>query len=143
MSTSNESGKIKVQTVVNAPMDKVWKLWTEAEHIKNWCSATDTWHVPSAENDLRVGGHFKTVMAAKDGSMQFDFGGEYGAVEEKKYIEYGMADGRHVELRFSESEEGVLIEESFDPETENSRELQQQGWQSILNNFKKYVEESA
>src|SRR6476469_7979325 len=107
MSTRNETEMIEVQTNVGAPIDKVWSLWTEADHIKNWCSASDDWHVPGAENDLRVGGSFKTIMAAKDGSAQFDFGGEYSAVKEKEYIEYFMADGRKVEIQFKPTGERV------------------------------------
>jgi uncharacterized protein YndB with AHSA1/START domain len=140
MSTRNDADMIQVQTVVNAPIEKVWSLWTEADHIKNWCSASDDWHVPGAENDLRVGGKFKTVMAARDGSMQFDFGGEYTAVTDHEFVEYFMADGRKVDIKFTPKDNGVEIIERFDAENTHPREMQQQGWQSILENFKKYVE---
>ena len=131
---------ITVQTIVNAPMSNVWDAWNNPEHIVRWAFASDEWEAPAAENDLRTGGRFKTVMAAKDKSTSFDFEGVYSAVEEHKLIEYDMSDGRHVKVEFSETPEGIKVVETFDPENENSEELQRSGWQSILDNFKKYVE---
>ena len=131
---------ITVQTTINASIDKVWDFWTLPEHIKKWSFASSDWHTPYAENDLREGGKFKSTMAAKDGSMSFDFEGEYTLVKENEAIEYVMADGRKVEISFNETPDGVEIIESFDPETQNSEEMQRGGWHAILDNFKSYVE---
>ncbi|MBF4486974.1 MULTISPECIES: SRPBCC family protein [unclassified Flavobacterium] len=133
---------ITVQNTINASIDKVWEFWTQPEHIKNWSFASAEWHTPYAENDLREGGKFKSTMAAKDGSMSFDFGGEYTLVEKNKAIEYVMEDGRKVEITFTETPDGVEIIQSFDPETQNSDEMQQGGWNAILDNFKSYVEQN-
>lgn len=133
---------ITVQNTINASIEKVWEFWTQPEHIKNWSFASAEWHTPYAENDLKVGGKFKSTMAAKDGSMSFDFGGEYTLVEKNKAIEYVMEDGRKVEITFTETPDGVEIIESFDPETQNSDEMQQGGWNAILDNFKSYVEQN-
>jgi uncharacterized protein YndB with AHSA1/START domain len=134
---------ITVQTVVNAPIEKVWEYWNSPEHIPGWAFAQDDWEAHSAENDVRVGGNFKTTMAAKDKSASFDFGGAYTAVEEHKLLEYDMGDsGRHVKIEFEETPEGVKIIETFDPENENPEEKQRFGWQAILDNFKKYTEGS-
>ncbi len=131
---------ITVETSINAPIEKVWAYWNEPEHIMNWYFAADTWHAPAAENDLKVNGKFKTVMAAKDGSFGFDFEGTYTNIQQNKLIEYVLADERKVKITFSNSGEGTQIIESFDPESINSHELQKSGWQAILNNFKKYTE---
>jgi uncharacterized protein YndB with AHSA1/START domain len=131
---------ITVQNNINAPIETVWECWTNPVHITKWNNASDDWHTPYAENDLRTGGRFKSTMASKDGTMSFDFEGEYTLVEQNETIEYVMADGRKVEISFAATQSGVGVIESFDPETENSEEMQQQGWQAILNNFKKYVE---
>jgi uncharacterized protein YndB with AHSA1/START domain len=131
---------ITVKTEVNASIDKVWECWTTPEHITKWNNASDDWHTPYAENDLRTGGRFKSTMASKDGTMSFDFEGEYTLVEQNKAIEYVMADRRKVAITFENIENGVKIIESFDPETENPEEMQRDGWKAILNNFKKYVE---
>jgi len=131
---------ITVQTVVNAPLEKVWKAWTEPEHIVQWAFAQDDWEAPSAENDVRTGGKFKTVMAAKDKSVSFDFTGTYTNVDGHEVIEYDMDDGRHVSIRFEEVPEGVKITETFEMENENSEEKQRSGWQAILENFKKHAE---
>ena len=133
---------ITVQSTINASIDKVWKFWTLPEHIKNWSFASAEWHTPYAENDLREGGKFKSTMAAKDGSMSFDFGGEYTLVKNHKAIEYVLDDGRKVEISFTETPDGVEVIQSFDPETQNSEEMQQGGWNAILDNFKSYVEQN-
>lgn len=131
---------ITVQTVINAPMQKVWDYWNKPEHITKWAFASDDWEAPASENDVRVGGTFKTTMAAKDKSASFDFTGTYTVVNEHALIEYDIADGRHVKVEFSETPEGVKVVETFDPENENSEDMQRSGWQAILDNFKKYTE---
>ena len=131
---------ITVKTTINAPINNVWEIWTSPDHIKKWNYASPDWHTPFAENDLREGGKFKATMAAKDGSMSFDFEGEYTSIKQNEAIEYVMADGRKVEVKFVTTPNGVEIIESFEPETQNSEEMQKGGWQAILNNFKKYAE---
>jgi uncharacterized protein YndB with AHSA1/START domain len=137
---------ITVKTTVNAPMEKVWQYWNEPEHITKWAFASDDWEAPRAENDLRVGGKFKTAMSAKDKSTGFDFGGVYTAVENHSLIEYDMdmapteQKNRHVKVEFSQAPDGVKITTTFDPETENPEEMQRSGWQAILDNFKKHTE---
>lgn len=147
----NIQNRIVVEVIVCSPIDRVWEFWTKPEHIVNWAFASDTWEAPASENNLIVGGKFKTVMAAKDGSVSFDFTGTYKDIREHELIEYDMdadstlADGlegksRHVKTEFSVVPEGVKITQSFDPEKMNSEEMQRAGWQTILDNFKKYTE---
>ncbi len=133
---------IVVETTITAPLSKVWDYWTGPEHIVRWAFASDTWEAPFAENDVCVGGKFKTTMAAKDKSASFDFTGTYTAIEKHKLIEYDMDDGRHVKIEFAELPEHVRITESFEPEDENSEEMQRNGWQAILDNFKRYVDKT-
>jgi uncharacterized protein YndB with AHSA1/START domain len=131
---------ITVQTTVNAPVEKVWKNWNDPKAITQWCFASDDWHAPKAENDLRKDGKFTTTMAAKDGSMSFDFGGVYTAVEPNKTIAYVMDDGRKVRIVFAREGNKTTVTETFEPESTNSIELQRGGWQAILDNFRKYTE---
>lgn len=105
-----------------------------------WNNASDDWHTPKAENDLRVGGKFVSRMEAKDGSVGFDFWGIYDEVKPNELIEYTMGDGRKVKVAFNGNESETTVVVTFEPEDENSRELQQGGWQAILDNFKKCVE---
>jgi len=134
------STSVTVQSNVNAPVDKVWEYWTKPEHITKWNHASDDWHSPSAENDLRVGGKFSARMEAKDGSMGFEFGGVYDAVETNELIEYTLGDGRKVSVKFIGSGNQTKVVETFDPENTHPVEFQKGGWQAILDNFKKYVE---
>lgn len=138
--TTTEKTIITVQAIVSAPADKVWKYWTEPTHIMQWNNASDDWHTPSANNDLRKGGAFTFHMAAKDGSAAFDFSGEYNDVQLHQKITYTLADGRRVTVLFQSNGKETTVVENFEAESINSPELQKQGWQSILNNFKKYLE---
>jgi uncharacterized protein YndB with AHSA1/START domain len=131
---------ITVETTVKAPISKVWEYWNEPSHIVHWAFAADDWESPFAEKDLRVGGTFKTTMAAKDKSASFDITGTFTAVENNKLIEYDMSDGRHVKEAFIQEPEGVKVVVTFDPENENPEEMQRTGWQTISDNFKKYTE---
>jgi uncharacterized protein YndB with AHSA1/START domain len=131
---------ITVATSVNAPIEKVWEYFTKPEHIIKWNNASDDWHSPKAENDLRVGGNFNYRMEAKDGSFGFDFGGTYEAVELNKYIEYTIGDGRKVKLNFTANGDTTNVKEDFEAEGTHSIDMQKGGWQAILDNFKKYTE---
>ena len=131
---------ITVEATVNAPVEKVWSYFTQPQHVKNWNNASDDWHTPRAENDLQVGGNFVYRMEAKDGSFGFDFGGTYDAVKENEYLEYTIGDGRKVKISFIPQGTSTKVVENFEAETTNSVELQRTGWQSILDNFKKYTE---
>ena len=131
---------ITVANTINAPVEKVWQYWTKPEHITQWNNASDDWHTPHAENDLRVGGNFAARMEAKDGSIGFDFGGVYDAITMNEYIEYTLGDGRKVKITFTPDGNKTKVVESFEAESTHSIEMQQGGWQNILDNFKKYTE---
>ncbi|MBL0913390.1 MAG: SRPBCC family protein [Bacteroidia bacterium] len=132
--------QITVTSSVNAPVERVWEYWTNPQHIMRWNSASEDWHTPRAENDLRAGGKFSSRMEARDGSMGFDFEGVYDEVEPHSLISYTMADGRKVRISFSENDGFTEVRETFDPEGTNPVEMQRMGWQAILDNFKKYSE---
>ena len=132
--------EVTVETTIQAPVEKVWEFWTEPIHITKWNFASDEWHSPFAENDLREGGKFTSRMEAKDGSLGFDFSGVYDEIKRHEVIAYTLEDGRKVRISFNVRAGETEIIETFDAETSHSIELQQQGWQAILNNFKKYVD---
>jgi uncharacterized protein YndB with AHSA1/START domain len=133
--------KITVETLVSAKPEKVWNCFTQAEHIVKWNFASDDWHCPKADNDLKVGGKFSSTMASKDGKMSFDFEGVYSEVSLHKHIAYGLADGRTVQVNFISEGTNTRVIETFDAETENPLDMQKAGWQAILDNFKKHVEQ--
>ena len=139
METSGKT-KITVEAFVNAPLNTVWESWTAPHHIVKWSFASDDWHTTKAENDLRVAGTFSSRMEAKDGSFGFDFEGVYDEVETNKLIAYTLGDGRTVKIKFTDTGNETHIAETFEAETVNSEELQRDGCQAILDNFKKYTE---
>lgn len=138
--TSEKKTEITIETTVNAPAEEVWKFWTTPKHITKWNSPSEDWHTPRAENDLRTGGKFLSRMEAKDGSMGFDFSGGYDEVTPHKLIAYTLDDGRKVKTIFLEKNKETHITQTFEAENENPVEMQRDGWQAILDNFKKYVE---
>lgn len=139
--TYNPFQMITVEALINAPLDAVWSAWNNPEDIKQWNAASDDWHTPISTVDLREGGIFSARMEAKDGSVGFDFEGTYDEVKPHELIAYSMSDGRKVRVTFTKKgETQTEVVESFDPENENPLEMQRAGWQSILDNFKKYVE---
>ncbi len=133
--------KITVETAVKAPVEKVWGFYTSPKHITKWNNASDDWHTTKAENDLRAGGKFLSRMEAKDGSLGFDFEGVYDEVKANERIVYTMADGRKAEITFTGEKNETKMTVTFDAENENPVEMQRDGWQAILDNFKKYAEQ--
>ncbi len=132
---------IVIRTLVRSTISDVWEKWTGEGHIVHWNAASDDWHTPHAVNELRPGGRIKWRMEARDGSMGFDFEGCYEAVIPHNLLHYRIMDGRQVEIRFEEDGDGILVTESFEAENIHSRELQEQGWQAILDRFRDYVEQ--
>jgi uncharacterized protein YndB with AHSA1/START domain len=134
-----QKDSIRVETLVRAPIQKVWEYWTSPEHIIKWNFASDDWHCPSAENNLRSGGKFSWRMEAKNGSMGFDYSGKYTQIKELELIKLVLEDDRQVGIEFRENDGMTAVIEVFEPD-ENDPELQRLGWQAILDNFKNYVE---
>lgn len=133
--------KITVSVKVNASLSKVWDCWTNPESIKKWNFASDDWYCPKATNNLIAEGKFSYTMASKDGSMSFDFEGVYDEIKLREYIGYTTADDRKVEIKFEQDGNQTTVTEVFEAENVNSKELQEAGWQAILNNFKLVAEQ--
>jgi uncharacterized protein YndB with AHSA1/START domain len=139
---STDKKVITVVANIAAPVEVVWQYFTDPEHVVHWNNASPDWHTPKAENDLQVGGKFSYTMAAKDGSFSFDFWGIYDVIKENQILKYTLGDGRNVSVEFQSVGDDTKLVEEFEAETQNTIELQQTGWQAILDNFKKYVEEN-
>lgn len=131
--------KIEVISKIFRPLEVVYEAYNHPDDVTKWNHASDNWHSPHAENDLRVGGSFKYRMEAKDGSFGFDFGGVYDVVSHDRIV-YHMSDGREVEVKFKNYGDYTIVHITFDAEKTNPIDLQKEGWQSILDNFKRYVE---
>ena len=132
--------QITIETTIAAPVERVWQAYTTPDDITRWNFASEDWCCPSAEADVRVGGNFKTRMEARDGSFGFDFEGVYQEVEPGKTLAFEMPDGRKVRTTFEQAGDATVVKTVFDAETENSLEMQRDGWQAILDNFRRHVE---
>lgn len=131
---------IFIEALINASIEKVWESWTESAHIVKWNHASDDWHCPKAENDLRIGGKFCYRMESTDGKIGFDFVGTYRRINPQVLIEYILDDGRKVDVQFKSIDGITKVVEIFEAENENPHDMQKTGWQAILNNFKKFTE---
>ena len=136
----SETKSITVRTSIKESLEKTWDYFTKPEHIVNWNNASDDWHCPKVEINLKVGGTFTYTMASKDGEMSFDFNGIYTEVIPLKKIVYNIEDGRKVTVKFDVLDNTLIVTQNFEPENIHSMELQRGGWQSILDNFKKNLE---
>lgn len=134
--------QIQIEATISAPAAKVWSFWTKPEHITKWNFAIPEWHCPSASNDLKPGGKYSAKMEAKDGSFGFDFEAVYDEVVNQKKLVYTMTDGRKVTTTFEGQGDSTKVTTVFDAENQNPEDMQKNGWQSILNNFKKYTEQN-
>ncbi len=134
--------EITVEAVIHAKTDKVWEYYTLPKHITKWNFASDDWHCPNAKNDLKPGGTFSWRMEAKDGSFGFDLEGTFNNIILLKEINYTLNDGRKVTTTFKNADNTTKVTTVFEAETVNPVDLQQQGWQAILNNFKNYTEDN-
>lgn len=134
------TNKITVEATIDGELQKIWRFWTQPDHIVKWNFATDDWCCPKAENDLRVGGKMFARMEAKNGSFGFDFEGVYDEVIDQEKITYTLLDGRGSTTIFENLGDHIKVSTTFDAEQNTSIEMQREGWQAILNNFKKYVE---
>jgi uncharacterized protein YndB with AHSA1/START domain len=132
--------QVQVSALVKASAEKVWGRWTQPAHITQWNQASEDWHSPRAESDLRVGGQFTVRMESRDGAQGFDFRGTYTAVEAPRHLAYTMDDGRKVTVEFSPEDGGTRVTETFEAEDENPAEMQRAGWQAILDSFAAYAE---
>jgi uncharacterized protein YndB with AHSA1/START domain len=133
------SKKIKVPVTINADTKKVWDYYTSPTHIINWNFADPSWHCPNATNDMKLGGTYKARMEAKDGSFGFDFEAIYTEINEGNSFSYAFG-GRIANVSFEKQDNQTEIIVEFDPENETPIEIQEGGWQAILNNFKTYTE---
>lgn len=132
--------EITIETTVNVTIEKVWEYWTEPKHIVKWNYASEDWHTPISENDFRVGGKFLSRMEALDGSFGFDFSGVYDEIKIYETISYILDDDRKVKISFIKQDNSTRIIETFEAEDTNPVEMQQGGWQLILDHFKGYIE---
>lgn len=139
---TTEKTIITIEATIQASVEKVWDFWTDPDHIIRWNNASADWHTPRAENDLRAGGRFLSRMEARDGSSGFDFSGVYTEVKPHEKIGYTLDDGRRVQILLVSMGNSTMIKETFEAEGTNPDEMQRNGWQAILDNFKKHVETS-
>ena len=131
---------ITVTTTVNAPVAKTWDCFTNPEHITQWNFASSDWCCPHAVNDLVPGGRLLWRMEAKDGTIGFDLKATYQRIIPQQELHYTLEDGRQVRVLFTETQGRTQVTETFEPENQNPPEMQQEGWQAILENFRLYTE---
>src|SRR5690606_23836148 len=132
--------KITIEALIAASPEKVWDYYNSPKHITQWNHASDDWHCPKAENDMKIGGTYLARMDAKDGSFGFDFKAIYDEIIPMAKVAYTLEDERKVVTTFEKQGEQTKVTTVFDAEGMNPIDMQKAGWQAILNNFKRYTE---
>ncbi|WP_264210692.1 SRPBCC family protein [Leisingera thetidis] len=135
--------QITIGTTIDAPIDRVWQAYTTPADITRWNFASDDWCCPSAEADLKLGGKYKARMEAKDGSFGFEFEAVYEELAPNKALTLAMTDGRKARTTFASAGGKTKVATTFDAEEQNPLEMQRDGWQAILNNFRAYLEDGS
>jgi uncharacterized protein YndB with AHSA1/START domain len=130
---------IVITAVAPAPIETTWARYTQPEHITQWNFASQDWCCPWATTDLRQGGKYVARMEAKDGSMGFDLEAIYTHIDPPTLLASTLTDGRKVEVRLDPEGPHTRVTIAFEAENQNSRELQEQGWQAILDQFVQYA----
>ena len=135
--------EVTIRAHVLADISSVWEALISPHAIVQWNFAIPEWHCPRAVCDPVVGGTYTYRMEAKDGSMGFDFCGRFTKVVPLETLASVLGDGRTVVVSLQKNGRGVDVVQTFQAEGTNPVEMQRQGWQAILNNFKSYVERAA
>ncbi len=133
---------LTVQTSIQASLATCWKLWTSPLAILAFNNPFDNWHTVKVDIDLKEGGRFFYRMEAKDGSEGFDFTGSYDTIISHKQIVSAGDDGRKTTVLFMARGNYTEVTEIFEPDSTTPLDVQRNFCQAILDNFKKYAEES-
>ena len=80
---------VTLERVLDAPIDLVWQMWTDAEHFAAWYGPTGA-TVPVIEMDVTIGGtrHFCLEMQTPDGQSRMWFVGEYRVIDPPTRLVY-------------------------------------------------------
>lgn len=130
---------LKAETTIDLPVEKVWELWTNAEHIPNWNNVSEEWVTRWAENDATKGGKFFFRMETRDGTQGFDYRGEYMNVIQYKVLESVLDDGRKDKVEFMSNGRHTRLLQTFEANDTDPVEMQQHFCQAVVESFKHYA----
>jgi len=133
---------LRIERTFDAPAEDVFDAWTSPEVMRRWYHAAADWETPVAEVDLRVGGEWRVLMRAPDGS-EHELTGAYTEIERphRLVMTCNFNDDpsnaeQLVELTFSESAGSttVVLVNSRIP-NEDRRASQNRGWRLCQDNL--------
>lgn len=131
---------ISVNITIHQSLEFVWDTWNDENQMKYWLFLSDDYEITNPKNDLRIGGGYSYLMKSKEGGFDFEYKATYKQIELKKFIAFTLSDSRRVEVAFFEVEDVVHIEIRFEAVREQDLDVQLQGWQKLLFNFKNHIE---
>lgn len=143
MENEKTPNQITVEVTINAPVEKVWKVWSTAEDVSQWNAPSDDWFTSLVEIDFREQGRFLFRMEAKDKSTGFDHAGIYNEIVTHQLIKYTGHDDRKSTVEFVQDGTATHITETFDADPEIPIAIQEDFCKGVLNNFKKHTESNS
>jgi len=89
---SASRNSVVIERTIEAPVDLVWRMWTEPEHFAAWYGPAGA-AIPVARMDVRVGGARQVCMEihTPNGTTRMWFTGEYREVVERTRLVYTEA----------------------------------------------------
>lgn len=111
--------EVKLEKVYDAPIETVWKAWTDPEKLKQWWGP-DNVTIPECEVDLRVGGKFYIVMEAGEGmgpykGTKWPMNAKFTVVEPNLKLFYNAqawTEGKKEETTIEQTTEITMVEEN-------------------------------
>ena len=140
--------ELVISRIFDAPVDLVFRMWTDGDHLRNWCCPTGM-TVPFSEGDIRPGGSFRTCMRGPDGS-EYWLRGTYREIVPNQRLVFTHAwlgeAGRPkhetvVTITFADAGAGrtsLSLHQGFFL-TDSSRDGHGSGWQQTLDNLAEYL----
>ena len=96
---ANQTGRMVVTRVFDAPRELLWKAWTEPQYVMQWWGPKG-FTAPHCEIDFRVGGKFLLSMRTPDGWEGWNAGEYFEIVPYEKIVSsmyFSDAKGNRIE----------------------------------------------
>lgn len=134
---------LRIERTFDAPIDRVFDAWTNADVLRRWLHAGPDWETPRAKVDLRVGGAIRIVMRDPTDGSEHGASGEYLVVEPPHRLVFTWVwdhePDRRQQIELLLSERGarttVRMVNSAIPSDDQLQE-QRRGWQLCYDNLR-------
>jgi uncharacterized protein YndB with AHSA1/START domain len=145
--TAHPKLELVITRTFDAPRERVFKVWTDPRHVKNWWGPRD-YPATHMEMDVRPGGAWRGCLVSKETGEELWQGGVFREVEEPERIVFTFAwdaeDERGLEtlvtVTFAEQDGKTKMTFRHSPfQSVKERDGHQGGWTSTFDRLEEYV----